>query len=225
VVDGKGESLEWNDVKVGQEKINQNWNQKEGSHPNVFTYTNAEEVELLYNGKSLGVQKNDTTDVVKRNIILWSGIDYGTGGKLTAIARTGGKEVARNEIETTGKAVALKIVEESILLPWESSKNIPAWAADGMTLKYLNIYAVDAKGRIVPNATDEVSVKVDGAATFVALDNADHYTDELFLDVTKKKMQIGYMQCILRSTRQAGKVTFTATSPTLKGAKLTLVTK
>ena len=215
VVDGKGESLEWNDIKEGQQKINQNGNQKEGSHPNVFTYTNADEVELIVNGRSLGTRQNVRSDLAKRNIILWSGIDYGQGGKLTAIARTGGKEVARNEIETSGKAVALKVVEEETA----------GWIADGMTLKYLNIYAVDAKGRVVPNATDEVTVSIDGAATFIALDNGDHYTSDLFYDVKTKKMQTGYMQCILRSMRKAGKMTLTVSSPTLKGAKLTLKTQ
>ena len=119
-------------------------------------------------------------------------------------------EVARDEIETTGKAVRLKIEEET-----------PEWTADGMSLKYLNIYAVDSKGRVVPNATDEISVSVSGAATFLALDNGDHYTSDLFHGVTTKQMQTGYMQCILRSTLQAGKVTVAISSPTLKGAKLT----
>lgn len=214
VVDGKGESLEWNDIKVGQQKIDRNWNQQDGSHPNVFTFTNADEVELFYNGKSLGIQRNDTTDIAKRNIILWSGINYGKGGRLVAIARTAGIEVARDEIETTGKAVRLKIEEET-----------PEWAADGMSLKYLNIYAVDAKGRVVPDATSEVSVSVEGAATFVALDNGDHYTDNLFFNVVSKQMQTGYMQCILRSTRQAGKVNVIVSSPTLKGTKLAIKTK
>ena len=208
VVDGKGESLEWNDIKVGQQKISRNWNQKAGSHPNVFTYTNADEVELFYNGKSLGVQKNDTTVIAKRNVILWSGIDYGQGGKLIAVARTAGKEVARDVLETTGKAVTLKVVEEE-----------KGWTADGMQLKYLNIYAVDSKGRTVPDAADSVRVEVAGEAQFVALDNGDHYTNELFRDVTTKKMQTGYMQCILRSTKKAGKVHVSVTSPTLKSAR------
>ena len=214
VVDGKGESLEWNDIKVGQQKISRNWNQQAGSHPNVFTYTNADEVELFYNGKSLGVQKNDTTVIAKRNVILWSGIDYRQGGKLIAVARTAGKEVARDVLETTGKAVTLKVVEEE-----------KGWTADGMQLKYLNIYAVDSKGRTVPDAADSVRVEVAGEAQFVALDNGDHYTDELFLDVKSKKMLSGYAQCILRSTRKGGKVKVKVTSPTLKSANLTLETK
>ena len=97
--------------------------------------------------------------------------------------------------------------------------------ADGMSLKYINIYAVDSKGREVPNATDSVRVDVKGEACFVALDNGDHYTDELFLDVKAKKMQAGYMQCILRSTRNGGKVKLKVSSPTLKAANLNMETK
>lgn len=215
VVDGKGESLEWNDIKVGQQRISRNWNQKPGSHPNVFTYTNADEVELFCNGRSLGVQKNDTTELSKRNIILWSGIDYGDkGGKLVAVARSHGKEVARDVIETSGPAVALKVTEEE-----------RPWKADGMSLKYLNIYAVDAKGRVVPDAAEMVKVAVTGEASFVAMDNGDHYTNELFLDVKEKKMMNGYMQCILRSTRTGGKVRVDVSSDALKGAKLVMQTQ
>ena len=217
VVDGKGESLEWNDIKVGQQKISRNWNQKPGSHPNVFTYTNAEEVELFCNGRSLGVQRNDTSDISRRNMILWSGIDYGdAGGKLVAVARVGGKEVARDMIETSGKPVALKVVAEA---------EGKGWRADGMTLKYLNVYAVDAKGRVVHGASDAVKVMVKGEASFVAMDNGDHYTNEIFAGVKEKRMMDGYMQCILRSTCKGGKVRVDISSPTLKGTSLVLETR
>ena len=215
VIDGKGESIDWNDVKVGQQTISENWNQPVGSHPNLFTYTNAEEVELLVNGRSLGTQQNDTTDTFHRNMILWSGIDYGKGGTVTAIARNKGQEVARYSIQSTGKAVALKVVCET---PDD-------WHADGMDLQYLRIYAVDSKGRIVRNATDQVQIELSGAADFIALDNGDHYTDELFLDVRQRQMQKGYLHAILRSQRQPGKVTVKLTSPTLKTKTVVLNTK
>lgn len=224
VVSGKGESMEWNDIKVGQQKISTCWNCPEGSKQNVFTYTNADEVELLVNGKSIGVQKNDRSDITKRNMILWSGIEYGNGGTLTAIARTNGKEVSRDEIKSTGKAVALKIVEENIGTP-ASSKAKTNWTADGMSLKYLNIYAVDAKGNTVENATDEISIEVIGEASLIAIDNGDHYTNDIFYYVKRKKMQSGYMQCILRSTRKGGKSIIRVSSPTLKPTKLLLYTK
>lgn len=215
VVDGKGESMEWNDIKVGQQTISQNWNHQKGSRQNVFTYTNADEVELIYNGKSLGVQQNNRGDVAKRNMVYWNDIDFADGGTLVAVARKSGREVARDRIETTGKAVALRIKAETP----------NGWKADGMDLQYLKIEAVDSKGRLVPDATAEITVDIQGAGTFVALDNGDHYTDEIFLDVKTKKMQKGYMQCIVRSTRKAGNATVKVSSPTLKGCTLKLVSK
>ena len=226
VVNGKGEQVDWNDVKVGSQKITYNWNQPEGSKQNVFVYTNADEVELLYNGKSMGTQQNNRADIAKRNITYWSGIDYGKGGRLLAIARTAGKEVARHQIETTGKAVALKIVAEGKTPQDTFNPKTDQWTADGMDLQYFKVLAIDSKGRAVPNAADQVTVTVQGAATLVAIDNGDHYTDNLFRpEDNTKQMQTGYMQAILRSTRQSGKVTLTATSPTLKQAKLILMTK
>lgn len=225
VVDGKGESKMWNDIKVGSERINQNWNQKEGSKMSVMTYTNTEEVELIYNGKSLGTQKNDTTTVEGRNIIKWNNIDYGKGGTLVAVAKNGGKEVARNTIESTGKAVALKVVVEGKNPVTVFNAKTNTWKADGMDLQYIKVYAVDNKGRIVRNATDEVTFKVTGEGTLFATDNGDHYTNDLFYGVSTKNMQTGFMQAILRSTQKAGKVTVNVTSPTLKSAKIVLNTK
>ncbi len=200
------ESQDWNDVNVGQKTYTSFWNCKEGSKVEVTTFTNANEVELLVNGESQGRQKNDTTDVFKRGIITWQDVPYGKGGTLTAVAYNNGSEVARHQVETAGKAVALKIVPESP----------DTWQADGMDLQYLNIYAVDSKGRQVPSFDEPLTISVDGDATFLAMDNADHYTNDLFLDVTTKPMRQGYMQVILRSKRDAGKVTLTASTPSLK---------
>jgi beta-galactosidase len=90
----------------------------------------------------MGVQQN-STDVKKRNTIYWKDIPFATG-MITAIARTGGKVVAQDELETTGKAVALKIETEN-----------ENWKADGMDLQYVKVYAIDSKGRKVPTATGE----------------------------------------------------------------------
>lgn len=226
IVDGKGESIEWNDIKVGQQSISRNWNHEKGSRQNVFTYTNADEVELIYNGKSLGIQKNDTTDIKKRNMIYWSDIDYGEGGTLRAIARKDGKPVCSQDIATTGKAIRLEVVEEIPTPLQTKGKAKPyEWNANGMDLKYLKIYALDAKGKRVPNATDDITVEVEGEGTFVALDNGDHYTDELFYNVKTKQMQKGYMQCIIRSTRKAGACTVKISSKTLKGTTIKLMSK
>ena len=225
VVSGNGEQLDWNDIKVGSQVINRDWNHPASSRQNVCVYTNAEEVELIYNGHSLGTQRNDTTDMARRNTTYWPGIDYAHGGRLLAIARTAGKEVGRDLLETTGKAVALRIVAEGQSPQSPFNPKTDSWRADGMDLQYLKIYAVDSRGRIVPDATDQLTVSVSGEARLVAIDNGDHYTGDLFRPQDNtKQMQTGYMQAILRSTQRAGKVTLTATSPTLKSAKQTLTT-
>lgn len=205
VVDSEAESHLWNDVVVGRKYISSHWNREEGRKYNLYTYTNADEVELLINGKSIGVQKN-TTDVKNRNVIYWQNVPYAVG-KITAIARKGGTVVAQSELETTGKAVALKIEIEN-----------NSWKANGMDLQYVRVYAIDSKGRKVPTATGEVTFDVNGSANLIAVDNGDHASDELFSG-NKKILHKGFVMAILRSTIKAGSVKLKVSATGLKGAE------
>jgi beta-galactosidase len=213
VVDSKTEALEWNDVIVGRMPVSSHWNRTAGSTQNIFTYTNADEVELLVNGKSIGVQKNNRDSIARRNIIYWKNVPYGKGGTITAIARNNGKEVARHSLETTGKAIALKIETENT-----------AWKADGMDLQYVKVVAVDSKGRIVPTAEGEVVFTVSGAAKLIAIDNGDHNIDQLFSGNTIK-LHNGFAMAILRAQQAAGEVTINASVNGLKKAEQKLVTR
>lgn len=167
----------------------------------------------LVKGQSLGRQQNDTTDVHKRGIIKWQDVPYEQGGSLTAIAYKDGKEVARHRIETADKAVHLIIEpedEETV-----NSKGADGQMADGMSLLYLNIYAVDKHGNIVPNFDELLTIEVEGGASLLALDNGDHSTSELFHGIKSKRMWQGRMQAILRSTRDTEKVKVHVTTPSL----------
>lgn len=211
VVDNEGESRLWNDVMVGQKVISANWNRQAGKTYNVYTYTNADEVELLVNGKSIGVQKN-STDVRQRNTIYWKDVPYAPG-RITAVARTGGKVVAQDQIETTGEAVALKIVAEN-----------PSWKSDGLDLQYVRVYAVDSKGRPVRTAASEITFNVSGAASLIAVDNGDHWSNDLFAG-DKKFLHNGFAMAILRSGRTAGSVRLRVSGTGLKGATGTFQVK
>ncbi|GAB2846813.1 glycoside hydrolase family 2 TIM barrel-domain containing protein [Hymenobacter ruber] len=211
VVDNEGESKLWNDVMVGQKVISSHWNRQAGKTYNLYTYTNADEVELLVNGKSIGVQQN-SADVTKRNTIFWKDVPY-TPGKLTAIARKGGKEVARHELETTGKAVALQLETENA-----------AWKADGMDLQYVRVYAVDSKGNKVVTTPGEVTFDVSGAARLIAVDNGNHTSDDLFAG-NKKAFYNGFAMAILRADQKAGSVKLKVTAPGLKGVNKILAVK
>lgn len=203
------ETVNWNDVNVGQTAMHDHWTFPEGSIQQVYTFTNAHSVELFVNGKSQGIQLNNGTGNM-RNAILWKNVPYGKGGSLTAIARDKeGRETARHEMQTAGKAVRLVIEVE------ELDKRDPIKSSTE-SLTYLNVTAVDKKGRIVPTYDEPLTVTVDGAATLYALDNHAHYTDELFHGINTKRMRDGRMQIILRGTRESGKVTVKAETPTMK---------
>ena len=86
-----------------------------------------------------------------------------------------------------------------------------------MDLQYINVTAIDKKGRPVWDYNEPLTLQMEGAARLVALDNGDHYTDELFHGITSKRMYQGRMQIILRSDQKAGNVTVKVSSAGLKG--------
>ncbi|MBQ8968951.1 MAG: DUF4982 domain-containing protein [Bacteroidaceae bacterium] len=206
------ESVSWNAIDVGQKTYTEFWNCPEGSKQQVTTFTNCDEVELVANGRSLGRQQNDTTDVFKRGLIKWNNVEYGRGGILMAIGYKGGKEVARHQIETADKAVKLIIEAE------ERPGMTAELPADGMSLQYLTVRAVDRRGNTVPSFDEPLTVTVEGqAASLLSLDNGDHYTSDLFgPSINTKRMYMGQMQVILRTTCQAGKATVKASTPSLR---------
>ena len=210
VIDDANVNQMWNDVQVGTKKMSENWNREEGKEYELVTFTNADEVEFLQNGKSLGVQQNDKKNAKVRNRIAWHKIKF-EKGTVEAIARTNGKEVARHKLETTGEAVALKVFADDDL----------AWKADGMDLKYIRINAVDKKGRRVYAANERLTFEVEGDAKIVAVDNGDNSSDELHTGNTRSLFE-GSALVILRSGKTGGKVTLKVTSDKYKTARLTM---
>lgn len=211
VTESKGNVM-WNGVQTGNDGQSDHWNRTPGTKLSLTTYTNADEVELLVNGKSYGIRKNDKTNPKMRNQIRWENIVY-QDGNCEAIARTDGKVVARHKIITVGKAVALKAVIDN-----------SDWKADGMDLQHIRIMAVDSKGRRVPNAVAEVKVSVAGDAQLVAMSNGNINSDEL--NVTDQQALFnGSCLAILRSGVASSSVVVNITAPGLKAAKLKLATK
>ena len=200
----------WNDVKVGTQRMSDHWNRKAGSSMSLYTYTNADEVELLVNGKSIGTKQN-TKNPKNRNKIKWDNVKY-EAGNIEAVAKTGGKVVARHKIETTSEAVTLKAASDN-----------PEWKADGMDLQHIRIEAVDKKGRRVKGASSKVTFTVDGPAELAGVIHGDITSEELTVGNTRR-LYNGTATAILRSTGAAGKVTLTATADGLRPVKLILKT-
>lgn len=81
---------QWNGINIGSTEITDHWNRQPGDTLSLYTYTNADEVELRLNGRSLGRCPNDTADSGKRNRIRWDKVVYAPG-TLEAVAYKGGK--------------------------------------------------------------------------------------------------------------------------------------
>jgi len=183
----------WNGVKMGNDRMTENWNRPEGSKANIYVYTNGDEVELRLNGKSLGRQPNPTAPKL-RNQIRWGEIDY-QKGRLEAIAYKGGKPIARHALETTGQPV--RIIAEP---------DNQHWLADGMDLQHITLTAVDSKGRRVLNHDDELTFSLEGEASIIAVTNGDITSNEIATEPHIRLWQ-GQAMVILRSGRQPSNIT------------------
>ena len=192
VIDSKGDMM-WNGVQTGNDGLSDHWNRKPGSKLSLYTYTNADEVELRLNGKSLGKKKNPKDDPKHRNQIRWDNIQYAEGN-LLAIAYNNGKDVAHNKIETVGKAVKLSALADAT-----------EWKADGMDLMHVRVEAIDSNGRRVPMAQDELTFEVEGDAQIVAVTNGDINSDELNVQ-NHRHLWNGSAMVILRAGRTPSKV-------------------
>ena len=212
----------WNGVKMGNDRMTELWNRPDGSEATVYIYTNADEVELLLNGKSLGRKANDKGNAKLRNQIRWGKIAY-QPGRLEAVAYRNGKAVARHSVETTGKAVRLTAQADKPIPAKKASADAPRWAADGMDLQHVRITAVDSKGRQVLTAADKVTFQVEGNARIVGVVNGDITSDEMMTG-NERSLYNGSCVVILRSTREAGPVTLTATAPGMKPVKVQMQT-
>ena len=223
VIEKSGGNIQWNGINVSAGKLSENWNREAGEKVSLYTYTNGDEVELFLNGKSLGVKKN-SNDPKLRARIKWDDIAYAPGA-LLAVARKNGKVVARHQIETTGEAVALKLVPD-----------METWHADGKDLMHVRIYAVDKKGRRVLNvkdakAFDKLTFTVKGDANIVAVDNGNISSNELHIGKTQLKKTIqrnlfqGSALVILRAGDKPGKIELSVAGEKMKAKKLVLNTK
>ena len=211
VIDSKNEIM-WNGVQTGNDGMSDHWNRQPGSKLDMITYTNADEVELMINGNSLGRKQNVKNDPKQRNQIKWNGIVY-EEGKLEAIAYNDGKIVARHQTETTSKAVRLMATPDNA-----------HWLADGTDLQHIRIEAVDSMGRRVPMAQDELRIEVSGDARIVAVTSGNHNSDELNVS-NHRRLWNGSAMVILRSGKTPSSIKLKINTDTYKPLVLELETE
>jgi beta-galactosidase len=202
-----------------------NWQGREGQAIPVMAYTNADEVELFLNGKSLGRKRRFSEPVelpVGPNVspdrkllskyrLEWQ-VPY-EPGDLKAIAYRSGQQVAVDEVRTAGAPARVKLTPDhaSIL-------------ADGDDLSFITVRVEDRDGNLCPSADNLVRFNVTGAGTIAAVDNGNAATDEPF-QADRRKAFSGMALLIVRSNRgQAGRIHIAATSDGLTAAAADVTT-
>ena len=183
-----------------------NWPGMEGKEIAVWVFSNLDRVELLVNGKSLGVK-----DVKKDSHVAWN-VAYAPGS-IEARGFKGDKVVLTEKRETTGVAAKLAVrVDRNQTL------------ANGEDVAMFAVEVHDAQGRMVPITDSEVTFRVSGPGRLIGVGNGDptdHAPDKGLL----KKAFSGMCMALVQSTKTAGEITVEATSPGLTAASATVTTR
>lgn len=181
-----------------------NWKGKEGQPIEVWVNTNADNVELFLNGKSLGKK-----DMPRNSHLKWL-VPFEVG-KLEAVAYKNGRKISTS-VETTTEAVKLvAVVDKSVLL------------ANGQDATVINIHAVDTQGREVPDAQNLIKAKVEGDVRFIGVGNGDpscHEADVCTDGNWQRSLFNGKCQFILQAGNAAGKAVVRFSADGLSGNDL-----
>jgi len=160
-------------------------------------FSNAQEVELLVNGQSVGRKP------VSQERPLPNSARFETSyqpGKVEAVSYVDGKEVSRTVLETTGKPVSMRLVPEKTQMK-----------ADGYDLIYVGIELLDEEGRIVPGANVPLTATLTGNALLAGFGSANPVTDEDYTDNEAVSYR-GTAMAIIRAGYEAGEVTLTVSA-------------
>ena len=183
------------------------WNWRPGQTVDVWAYfSQADEVELLLNGKSLGTKKKGTDELH----VMWR-VKY-EPGTLQAVSRQGGKTVLTRTVRTAGPAAKIELTADRSAL-----------RADGLDLSFVTVRVLDAQGTLVPDAAQLVKFDLGGPASLAGVDNGYQASLEPF-KATERKAYNGQCLAIVQTTEQAGTITLKASAEGLQPATITLKT-
>lgn len=189
----------WTDDDVLHISPHWNWKGKEGQPIQVWVNSNADQVELLLNGKSLGKK-----DMQRNSHLEWT-VPY-EAGKLEAVATKKGKTFSA-AVETTGDPY------EVVVTPYKTTI-----LADGKDATVLNISAVDRQGREVPDAENGIRFVAAGDLHIIGVGNGDpssHEADKGEDSVAERHLFNGHAQVIVQGGLKPGMYHFTASADSL----------
>ncbi len=163
------------------------WNWRPGQTVDVWAYySQADEVELFLNGKSLGVKKKGADDLH----VMWR-VPY-AAGTLQAVSRRAGQTVLTRTVKTAGPAAKIELTADRHQLQ-----------ASGKDLSFLTVRVLDAAGNLVPDAANLVKFAVSGPGFVAGVDNGYQASMESF-KAPERKAYNGMALAIIQATEAGG---------------------
>ncbi len=190
----------WGDRPVVHLFPHWNWPGMEGQEVRVWVHSNAEQVELFLNGASLGRR------TVARNTHLEWRVPY-QAGTLEARGYVAGKLVGRDLRETSGAPAAVQLVPDRASI-----------AADGEDLSVVEVRVVDAEGRVVPTAGDQITFVISGAGRLLGVGNGDPSSHESDKEPRRSAFN-GRCGVIVQAGKTPGDLRVAASAAGLAGAE------
>jgi beta-galactosidase len=180
------------------------WTYPTGTKKTIYVASNAGDVELFVNGKSLGKGAVSNRYLFTFPDVVWE------AGEIKAVASIGGKTVATDSKHTVGPPVALRMTP--ITAPG-------GWRADGSDIALIDVEAVDAQGDRCPTFQQRVDFETSGPGVWRGGYNSGKIksTNNTYLD-----LEAGINRVSIRAARTAGDVTVRVTGQGLKPASITL---
>ena len=172
----------------------------------VEVYSNAEQVELFLNGRSLGSKARPSDDAPRNWKVAFE------PGTLRAVGSSGGRVVATHELRTAGRParVALSVDKSRLAHAWDDVAHVEATV-------------VDAEGVIVPSASDLITFKTSGPGRVAAVDSGDNASHEPF-QASERRAYQGRCFALVKADAPRGRVTVTATARGLAPGSVTIET-
>lgn len=186
------------------------WDFIPGQEIDVLIYSNARDVELFLNGKSIGshVMELETSQDMRAHFkvpfepgVLRVVGHFADGSECSEVLHT----------PSDPAAVVMTSDKETLL-------------ADGRDIAFVEISTVDVNGIPVGNARNLIRVEVSGAGRLVGLDNGDS-TDYDSYKGDNRRLFSGKLLAMIESTLEPGEITVRAYSEGLENAGLRLVSE
>lgn len=184
------------------------WNWQEGQEVDLWVYcNNADEVELLLNGRSLGVKRLGKDDY---HLAWRTTFEPGT---VKALSRRDGKTVAEQEIRTAGEPACIRLTPDRTVIQ-----------ADGRDLSFVTVEVTDREGNLCPWAENDIRFTVTGSGFNAGVDNGSPISLERFKDDHRKAF---YGKCliVLQNSGRKGTIRLTATAEGLEQAETSVEAK